>query len=213
MAADQGGNEVSEAGTRSPDGMSGFVRFGRTRRPGLPDHRSLAMSRTPRLAPSPAASAFDLAFRPASYFADVAAWHNVTGTLRRDLLRQGDPAALLAYEPELLDDESPGAFRDFLGAIRPELRSGEDPPGYLPGEVEIARLRYTRTVHQEVTAVRARPDGDGIAYRVVDEYLTEYNCDPDWSAAPLTLGELIDLVDGVPYGEPRPRPLLRRPRR
>jgi hypothetical protein len=50
------------------------------------------MSRAPRLAPS-AASAFDLDLRPASYFADVAAWHNVTATLRRDLLRQGDPAS------------------------------------------------------------------------------------------------------------------------
>ncbi len=44
--------------------------------------------------------------------------------------------------------------------------------------------------------VRARPGGPGLLYRFVDEYETEFLMPFDRSEAPLSMGELIRVIDG-----------------
>src|SRR3712207_6613660 len=73
--------------------------------------------------------------------------------------------------------------------------SGEE-DGALPGEVEIA-LVEAQTTLSDVVSVRARPHGQGIAYRSVDEYEGEWRLPIEESSRPLTLGERLELLDGA----------------
>lgn len=108
----------------------------------------------------------------------------------------------------------------FFGLVRRRPRLTEDMlfeilcgngaylPELLEGEVEIARLRYPYTVHREVTSIRARRIKRKIHYRVVSELVEngEIACGRETSDKPLTLAELIDLIessddfDGQRYG-------------
>ena len=69
-------------------------------------------------------------------------------------------------------------------------------PKYLSCEVEIARITLESTT-ADVTSVRARPTRRGIAYRVVDEYNTKYSFRPRTSRRPLSLAQLINLIEGL----------------
>ncbi len=76
-----------------------------------------------------------------------------------------------------------------------------DAPGGLPplqpGEVEIARVEIASG---ELVSVRAEDQGTQIGYRVVDEFGDEgsaFVVPYESSAEPLTLGELIELIDGT----------------
>jgi hypothetical protein len=62
--------------------------------------------------------------------------------------------------------------------------------------VEIARVSIKSTTG-DVFSVRARRAADGIAYRMVDEYETTYLLAPHASREPLTLAELILLIERV----------------
>jgi hypothetical protein len=64
--------------------------------------------------------------------------------------------------------------------------------------VEIARLSIASTTG-DVTSVRARKDGNLIRLQIVDEYETEYSFEPTTSDRPLSLGELIDLIDSATH--------------
>ena len=66
----------------------------------------------------------------------------------------------------------------------------------LPGEVEIAFIELLSTLG-DVMSVRARPMGDRIAYRVVDENESEWRLPREQSDQPLTLGEMLELLDGA----------------
>jgi hypothetical protein len=71
---------------------------------------------------------------------------------------------------------------------------GEYLPYYLPGEVEIARISLESTT-ADVISLRARLAAGKLRYRIVDEYDTSYLARPAESARPLTLGELIDMIE------------------
>src|SRR4051812_5363179 len=73
-----------------------------------------------------------------------------------------------------------------LGNLHPAFLGGAFLDDALPGEVEIARIEL-RSTTADVMSVRARPAGDGIAYRIVDEYEDEWRIPRDESAQPLTL--------------------------
>lgn len=47
--------------------------------------------------------------------------------------------------------------------------------------------------------MRARKDGNLIRLQIVDEYETEYSFEPTTSDRPLSLGELIDLIDSATH--------------
>lgn len=112
-------------------------------------------------------TSFDWKFRPATYF-----------------LPDAPPP------PEPLFDE----VRDAIGRIHPSLMGGLYLPDFLPGEVEIVRVTL-ESVTADVLSVRARPLGNRIAYRVVDEYETVYRAHPPTSTKPLTFEGIVRLMD------------------
>jgi len=140
----------------------------------------------------------DFEFRPKSYWG--------TEQLRR-------AKQLGTYDGIVIDEAT--ARKTFFG-LKPHLRSGIDLPRLGPTEVEIVRLRLAETIHEEVTSIRARRVGRRIAYRIVDEVLSEcgyvFEFTPGWSSMPLTFGKLIEMIDNVevfaPDGETFPRGLV-----
>ena len=85
-----------------------------------------------------------------------------------------------------------------LGASPASLDAGRYLPEMGQDEVEIARVELASTLG-DVTSIRARLGADHrIHYRVVDEYdYWPFRVTPEWSLLPLSLDELIDLIDGV----------------
>lgn len=152
-----------------------------------------------------AASRYDLASRPTTYWPPVTdrlRWQiaRIKGEGRRraalELLAQEGPAAL---EPWMLAHDVGTELKTLAQRVDPGLRGGEDLPDLGRREVEIARIWFTRTVHREVTSVRARPAGDRIRYRVVDEYCKDCGYSlvitPKSSRHPLTFARLVTLID------------------
>ena len=90
-----------------------------------------------------------------------------------------------------------------MGSLHPMFMGGEYLPGYRTNELEIARASL-ESVTGDVVSIRARLlDNGRIAYRVEDEYETKFSWLPATSAQPLTMGELISLIDSVGRaGEP-----------
>ena len=79
----------------------------------------------------------------------------------------------------------------------PLLDPGQD---FLPeregGEVEIACVLLA-SVTADVISIRARRRGNRIVYRIVDEYDTRFRFKPKSSTQPLSMGELIVMIDGA----------------
>lgn len=73
---------------------------------------------------------------------------------------------------------------------------GEHLPELSPGQVEIARIALASTTG-DVVSVRARRSKHVIEYSVVDEYETQFTFQPQASEEPLTLKEIIGMIDGL----------------
>jgi len=145
-------------------------------------------------------SNIDYAFSPKSYWDDndplSAILRNVKGENRRQMIRDyWNEGRLEQLDLKLLADEVDEDARSRLGRIHPSFMGGEYLPGYLPGEVEIARINL-RSTTSDVISVRARPFSRGIQYRVEDEYETAFVLPITQSTAPLTLEGLVALLDG-----------------
>lgn len=56
---------------------------------------------------------------------------------------------------------------------------------------------YLRSTLSDVIMIEARPEHGAIYYRVVDEYETKFEFGPKASLLPLTMEEMIGLIDGV----------------
>ena len=67
-------------------------------------------------------------------------------------------------------------------------------PKVSPGEVEIARIVLPQSTLKDIISVRARLRSWRYRYRVVDEYESEFDIHRKSSISPLTLGQLIDLI-------------------
>jgi hypothetical protein len=147
---------------------------------------------------------FNLDVRPTSYWGRAddprVRIDRVKGQDRRTsaetLLREGEPDELGARE---FDESLPDDGRDFRGSVHPSLMSGEYLPDFQGDEVEIARVTLA-SVTGDVISIRARRQDALIHYRIVDEYEDQssvYHCEPENSTGPLTMGELIELVDNA----------------
>ena len=141
--------------------------------------------------------------RPSSYWDDKdvlsALLRNVKGRERRAMIKayweQGRLEELReTFLKETLSEEE----RDRLGKIHPMFMGGEYLPDYEAEEVEIARIDLNSTT-ADVISIRARRQPEGIGYRVVDEYGTEFSLEREDSPKPLTLGELIEFIDGTSH--------------
>jgi hypothetical protein len=146
----------------------------------------------------------DLDAAPASYWDDVspldALVRNITGQNRRELVRDiagGGPAAALGpVDDTLLADTLHDDDRRALGRLHPSFLGGEFLPHYAAGEAEIARI-VLDSVTRDVIAVRARRAraGGRLRYRIVDEYGATFDLAVRSSAHPLTLRQLIQLIE------------------
>jgi hypothetical protein len=141
----------------------------------------------------------DYDFRPQSYW-DIsdplaAILVNVKGTRRRQMIRDyWEAGAIDALEKDLLLDCLSEEQRNGLAKIHPSFMGGEYLPDYAEGEVEIARIELESTA-ADVVSIRADQDGGRIAYSIVDEYETQFTVSPLHSDQPLTLSELIAMLD------------------
>lgn len=142
---------------------------------------------------------YDMNYRPESYWnCPQEGYTNIKGEMRRQTLDGAVESNALELLPGFLfSDELSEEERAYMASMHPIFMGGEYLPGYKPGEVEIARSSL-ESVTWDVISIRARQLESGkIAYRVVDEYDTSFNCSPSESSKPLTLGELISLIDSV----------------
>jgi hypothetical protein len=146
-------------------------------------------------------------FQPASYWDEndplSAILRNVKGTNRRQMITDyWNAGKIEELEPPLLADDTNPRLRGFLESLHPSFMGGEYLPDLRPTEVEIARIDLQSTT-SDVISVRARrePGDELIHYRVVDEYDTPFEIQPETSSDPLTQGELIALLDSTNDGE------------
>lgn len=143
----------------------------------------------------------DLSWRPASYWSTSSLLDSlngsISGTRRREilgtLLEQGETFPVLQ---QLLNEHLGHSAKNVWGAIHPSFLGGEYLPERKPGEVEIARLDL-QSVTADAISIRARPTATRIYYRIVDEYDTRIICRPLWSHHPLTLGQLIGMINSA----------------
>jgi hypothetical protein len=144
---------------------------------------------------------FDLEYRPATYWDDKAINANIKGEWRRRAIQAAEESGAVDEIPaDLFSDALPEPMRAMVGRIHPSLMGGEYLPDYLPNEVEIARISL-RSTTGDVISVRARPATDGIHFRIADEYESDYVISPEVSPSPLTLAELISLIERADSGE------------
>lgn len=151
----------------------------------------------------PAVPGIDLGFRPRSYFGPIPLETQmiarVTGHVRREMLRERLAAGRADYPPELAQSSLDDDYRRIMAAIHPMCMGGEFLPPLAEGELEIARVSL-RSVTADQIAIRARPAGRRIAYRIVDEYgggSGPFACRPASSTRPLTLRQLVGLIESA----------------
>jgi hypothetical protein len=110
----------------------------------------------------------DLSFQPRWYRSDPV--QDVRGTLRRSLLKEAGLGQMLgaglssALSPTLDACDKMGLFEQ----MGPAALSGEELPELSDGAVELCRIRFNGTVHDEVTAVYACPSGQWEADRIAE---------------------------------------------
>lgn len=151
----------------------------------------------------------DLEFRPESYadFDDPIdlAVNGIKGQLRREMVRdmlsaEGEyrdvvDRVLGPIEQKILEEKAPEGFTGDLTRVHgPRWMGGEYLPDHQLREVEIARI-VLQSSTMDVFSVRARPVRDGYRYRIVDEYDSEFYIEPDRSKRPLTLGQLVNMLE------------------
>jgi hypothetical protein len=146
----------------------------------------------------------DLEYRPRNYFwaldTNVVLPSGISGEARRKLFRARIEAGSTVHDgldAELLDKP----LREAWGRLHPRNMGGEYLRPLRKAEVEIARISLDSTTADQIS-IRARRLVGRIGYRVVDEYpdSSTYVCHPASSLAPLSLRELITLMDAASEG-------------
>jgi hypothetical protein len=143
----------------------------------------------------------DYRFRPESYWRFSgpldAILSNVKGTERRLIIRACCEAGRIEDVPdEVLQESLSLEDRVQWGRLHPSFMGGEYLPNLEPSQVEIARIELKSTMADAIS-VRARKDGAAVCYSVVDEYDAEFRVAPQRTLKPLTLWQLIRLIDGA----------------
>lgn len=147
----------------------------------------------------------DLSYRPQTYWPEQLDQEQllarISGQARREIVRdalaRGDIASI---DPILADEELDYDDRRSWGLIHPTLMGGEFLPNLGIADVEIARISLRSTLADQ-TSIRAARVDEKIRYSVYDEYETEYKLAFSESELPLTLSELIELIDGSEHPE------------
>ncbi len=154
----------------------------------------------------PQIAGIDLDFRPHSYIADESPieiiLQSIMGENRRQMAR-GMLEAMSDHELECMRDEVlhngfPSYFQNYLESRDWSWMGGEYLPQLMPGEFEIARVVLQSTT-QDVYSLRARRSSKTgrYYYRFVDEYLCSFVLTRKSSTGPLTMRQLIRLIDSA----------------
>jgi hypothetical protein len=161
----------------------------------------------------PEVPGIDLDYRPRDYFwaADlkIPLLSGIAGKTRRqlvgELVKAGRPVPD-GLDATVLDDE----MRQAWGRMHPSNMGGEYLPPLRNGEVEIARISLQSVTCDQIS-IRARRLVGRIGYRIVDEYseFWTYVCHPASSVSPLSLRELIALMETASEGGSIVFPILR----
>ena len=146
-------------------------------------------------------SGFDYGFRPDSYFDNLDPGTLIVGSILGEERRKDVQARLasgnfdpLVWGDWLTESKLDDSVRKLIGQADPRFMGGEYLPELAENEIEIARI-VCASVMQDVTSVRARRSGKRITYRVMDEHDGKFTVDRSWSRRPLTLGELVRLIN------------------
>ena len=128
---------------------------------------------------------------------EEAALRIIKGTYRRKMVMDEMKDGLENIPSGWLAHELTEILKNFLGGKNPRMRGGEDLPDFAVGEVEIARITLTNSVHNEVTSLRARPcpTGSGILLKVVDEYENKFKAPRAKISAPLSAREVVEFLN------------------
>jgi len=144
----------------------------------------------------------DLNWRPDTYWPESQnrdqLLSHIKGQARREITRQaldsGGLAVLNDIGPDVASEVLSDPGREGWGSIHPSLMGGEYLPEYEDSEVEIIRISLDSVTADQISILAGGVLGD-IQYRIVDEYDTEYEPSITKSEQPLSLGELIRLLD------------------
>jgi len=120
----------------------------------------------------------------------------IKGDYRRGMICDALETDPLETIPEAwLTHELSENLKNHLMGRGPNALGGEDLPDLEDGEVEIARLNYSKTIHGEVVSLRAKrnPASDGLEYSMVDEYETDYLLPKGMPSDPLAGREVVKL--------------------
>jgi hypothetical protein len=99
-------------------------------------------------------------------------------------------------EEWMLQENLPDPVRIAIGKVHPRYMGGEYLPDFEQNEVEIARVTLESTT-QDVSSIRAKTVTGRIEYRIVDEYETNWEISPTSSLQPLSMSELISMMDNA----------------
>ena len=140
--------------------------------------------------------AFNLEYRPSQIFGpqDLKSFYQsrILGQLRGKLISDNvekvtvpDPLKKSSIEPN---------YRRVLEQIHPWMMGGEYLPDLLTDEVELCRVVLKSTT-MDVTSLRIRKQKRRYTYRVVDEYSNKFKISPKTSTRPITMREVIQIID------------------
>lgn len=125
---------------------------------------------------------------------EEAAIRRIKGNFRREFVMRGILGdGIESVPPAWLDHDLSAVLKNFLTGQHPRARGGEDLPDLEKGEVEIARLSLTNSVHGEVTSLRAKKVGKDIELRMVDEYETAIGLPYDRVSETLSGEQVVEL--------------------
>jgi len=142
----------------------------------------------------------DLNYRPNTYWPHSLNQEQlltrIPGQVRRDIVRQ------LFAEDGSAGLDALAANEDFgnedrrnWGLEHPSFMGGEYLPELDEEDVEIARVSLASVTSDQIS-IRASRCGGKIRYSVCDEYETEFDLAFSSSEQPLSLAELVQLIDG-----------------
>ena len=143
---------------------------------------------------------FDLSYRPDTYWPESLDREQllarIQGEARRDIVRQTlDEGDISDLDPVLAADELDEENRRGWGLIHPALMGGEYLPSLGAEDVEIARISLASVTSDQIS-IRASNTVGEIRYSVCDEYETEFDLAFSSSEQPLSLAELVQLIEG-----------------
>jgi hypothetical protein len=143
----------------------------------------------------------ELSFRPSSYWEPDTSYKeilaNIKGADRKKWVKEAIEGGRMSdIEEWMLMEKLSDSDRIAIGKIHPRYMGGEYLPDLEQSEVEIARVTL-QSVTQDVISIRATAASNRIDYRIVDEYETDWRISPASSLEPLSMGEMIEMLDSA----------------